>query len=435
MYTIVRTSLLGAALAAALAAPAAAQVPLTPRGLGMGAANLALARGHDALFLNPANLGLPGNPHWSVALPQVAGSLTLVGPRFGDLPDLKNYDDVSQQRRDELLARIPAAGTQVATELRAPLFVMQSRRVSLGVAYAMIGDHTVSKDLVDLILNDYDEGRTDYAVKNTSGRRASFWDVALGFGHAVGPLSVGVTGHYYRGGTLLQSRMFEPRYDLPAEDLEVDYVSVMARGGSGYGVDVGLALQPLPALSLSAAVRNAFSRMQWTKTLRYRSITFNRADFTTVDNPVDLLSRYENSEQELDATAVPATVAETLPGLYDEAYFPATLQLGGAWRLPSHTDLAASYQAHLTGGRLGAAWDRSLNLGVQQKLPLVTLRAGYATNLQGGAASGTLLTGGASLGVLHLGVGKYSNGEFGGGAREGWVGTFGVSVSTKTVMP
>ena len=58
----------------ALVAPLAGQVNSTssPRGLGMGGAYGAVARGVSAGPLNPAMLGLPDNPGFSLALPAVA---------------------------------------------------------------------------------------------------------------------------------------------------------------------------------------------------------------------------------------------------------------------------------------------------------------------------------------------------------------------------
>jgi hypothetical protein len=66
-----------ALLVAAAVAPAAAQVPLTPRSLGMSGAYLGVARGNEALFHNPANLGLSGNPLWSMSFPQIGFGATL----------------------------------------------------------------------------------------------------------------------------------------------------------------------------------------------------------------------------------------------------------------------------------------------------------------------------------------------------------------------
>jgi len=411
-----------AALAAVAAAPAAAQVSLTPRALGMGGAYVAAARGNETLFLNPANLGLADTPRWSVAFPQVSVGGDMLGAAFEDLPEIADYDNVDGDRLHEILETIPDDGTELRYDLRAPLVAIQSGRFAFGVAYGSIGQHTVGKDIVELLFNGYEEGRTDYSVGDTHGSRATFWDFAAAYGRRVGPVSLGVTAHYIRGGTVLNGRLFEPSIDIQARDIEVAYHTVFARGGQGYGVDVGAAMQPIPSLTLSASVVNALADMEWSDELYTRSLTLGRADFDEGEYMI-MEDRYERSETRVDATASPLAVLQTAEGLYDGAYFPATLNAGAAWKGGWGTTLSASYRDRLTEGRLGDEWETTAGVGIQQELPLITLRAGYASNLE----EGTMLTGGLSLGVLQLGVAKVDHGA----DRTGWVGTFGIGVRTK----
>src|SRR5690606_37734620 len=90
-----------------------AQVPLSPRSLGMGGAMIGAARGQEAVFLNPANLGLEGSPRWSVALVGVSAAAELQGIDLGELADLVQYDDLSQPERTDLLAEVPDAGLRL----------------------------------------------------------------------------------------------------------------------------------------------------------------------------------------------------------------------------------------------------------------------------------------------------------------------------------
>ena len=73
------TLLLALALITIVSSEANAQVPLSPRSLGMGGAMIGAARGQEAVFLNPANLGLAGSPRWSVALVGVSAGAELQG--------------------------------------------------------------------------------------------------------------------------------------------------------------------------------------------------------------------------------------------------------------------------------------------------------------------------------------------------------------------
>jgi hypothetical protein len=423
----ISTAALAFAASALLAAPLTAQMPHTPRALGTGGAYLGMARGHSAVFLNPANLDLPGSPYWSIAFPQFSIGATASGASVWDVNEYRQTSKLPEARRAELLAAIPAEGTEVAIDVRMPVFAMQFGRVGVGVAYNMIGEHTFGKDIFDLVLNQYQEGRTDYSIGNTAGRRATYLDFAGAYGRRVGPLTLGVTGHYYHGLNLVHSRVFEPRFDLQAADIEVDMVSVLARGGSGYGVDVGAAFQPIPSVTVSAAVANVASKMTWSENLRYRELTVRRVDFGASD-PTYLLQRYEDSEQDLLDAGTPQ-IRRTAEGLYDQAFFPATLRAGVAVDLPTRTHVGVAYMSNLTEGRLAGRWERLASVGVQQKLPVGTLRAGLSSNFD----AGSILSGGLSLGVLEMGIARVSDGDYFGGAREGVIATFGINVQTTTL--
>ncbi|HET7273691.1 MAG TPA: DUF5723 family protein [Longimicrobiaceae bacterium] len=405
--------------------PATGQVPLTPRALGMGGAFIGVARGQEVIFLNPANLGLPGTPQWSLAFPQLTVKGTLLGPDFGDLPDIQNFDEVSSARTEEILASIPESGTEATYDFRFPAVAWQVGHLALGVSYGSIGQHTVSKDVVELIFEGYEENRTDYSVGNTSGSRVTFWDVAAAYGRRVGPVSLGVTGHYIHGGTILQSRLFDPRIDVAAAEIDVDYMSVFSRGGTGFGLDVGAAYMPFAGLTVSGAISNLYSTMSWNEELMVRELTLTQEDFDSPE-PLDILDRYEDSEHAFDAGTASPRAVNTADGLYDDANFPAIARLGAAWQPRRGTQLGVAFNKQLSDGRLSGEWEQKAAIGVQQKIPLVTLRAGYATNLD----DSSLLSGGLTLGVLEFGVAKLSAGDLNGASRSGWIASFGVNVET-----
>jgi hypothetical protein len=411
------------------AVQAEAQVAMTPRALGMGGAYDGVARGQEAIFVNPALLGLTGTPFWSAAFPQVAFGGTMLGPQFGDLHPMLKYRKATREQRDEILARIPPDGAEAHYELRSPLAAVQIGSFGIGLSYSSVGKHSVGRDLMELLFDGYEPGRTDYSAGDTRGSRVTFWDVAAAYGRSIGPVSLGATGHYYRGGTLLRSRLNEPTYDLTAEDVEVSYQAVMARGGQGYGLDLGAAIQPIPSVTLSASVSNVVSKMTWNDELRMRSLIMNRHDIENM-SAMEILERYEASEASggLDGASLAAYAASQ--GLYENADMPSTMRLGAAWKSGSGTDLGVSYREELSESRLGEIWSRSVGAGVQQKVLFTTLRAGYSTNLDGG----TMVTGGVSLGPLHLGFARVQVGDMDGFERAGWIGTFGVAVRTTGSM-
>lgn len=415
--------------AAAMAGEAAAQIPLAPRALGMGGAYLASARGFESVLFNPANLALADGPDWSVALPQVTVGSSVLGPRVSDLPDFLDYGGLDDARRQELLASIPANGTAVDVVMRAPVAAVQVGTIGVAASYAWLGEHTVGKDLVELFFEGYEQGRTDYQVGNTVGTRASFWDIAAGYAQNVGPITIGVTGHYYMNGTLMRSRAFDPDYDLLNQTASVDYVGVYSENGRGYGVDIGAALQPMQGLTLSAALANVVTKFDWSDELMGRYITlteqdFQNGDFTAIED------RWSFSKEEIGANPT-GRYGEVAAALDRDAWtVPTVLKLGAAWQPLWGTEIGVAMhtsRAEEGVGRLAGRWDGLFGVGIQQEIPFVTVRAGASTNLDDGSMVGA----GLKLGVLDLAVAKFRTpGGVDEADRDGWAASMSVNVRT-----
>jgi hypothetical protein len=92
--------------------------------------------------------------------------------------------------------------------------------------------------------------------------------------------------------------------------------------------------------------------------------------------------------------------------------------------------VAASYTGELSDSRLAGPWNRSLSIGWQQKVPVVTLRAGLATDLN----SGAMLGGGLSLGPVHVGAARLTGSAEGNPDQSGWIFTFGFGGQTRSTM-
>jgi hypothetical protein len=420
---------LAASLLAALALPvtAAAQLPVTPRALGMGDAFIAAARGHESLFLNPANLTLPGTPVWSIAFPQISVAQSGRGLESADVRDmLLDYDRIDEARRQEILAAIPAEGTSIDLQMVLPGVSVQAGSLVFGLSKGFAVDHSLGRDVVELFFEGYESGRTNYTVGNTTGSWTEWWDLAAGYGRRIGPVHVGATGHFYLGTTRSRSRMFDPNFAaLMAGNIEIDYYGAVSRGGRGFGLDVGAAMQPVHGLTLSASVANVVSQMTWDDQLYMRKITLTNQDFANLDFN-EVLTQFEQSERAVEPSASDPRFQEVARGLFDTAHFPAVLRAGASYVLPTRTTLAAAYRGNVTGGELGAWWDTSLGVGVEQDLRLLKLRGGYAV----GSDGGNMLTGGLSLGPVEVGVARLLRSEAGGVREPGIVASFGVNVRT-----
>lgn len=430
MRSEIRSLAGAAALAALFALPAAAQVSLTPRALGMGGAYLGVARGHESLFLNPANLALPNSPHWSAGAGTLVVGAAVRGLTVAQFADLVRYDERTEAERQALVAAIPESGTGVHVEARAPLLALSVRRFAVGIGYGVIGSHTVNRSIADLVVNGFQPTRS-YTIENTTGFRASYWDVAAAYGHRVGPVSLGATARYVVAGDLVRSGFV--RVDtvfagpIPT-DLRVTYEGVRSSGGGGFGVDLGLAAQPIPGLTVGAAIENVLSTVRWNDDQELRTLVLDQDDYRDGD-PQDILDRYEQSGRPYtDAGAASERtrqLAEEM-GADRDAGLPTVLRVGAAYQAATGTTVAAGYQEDLDPNAFSGPWTRQASLGIQQRIPFVTLRAGVAT----GFSDGSLLSGGLSLGPLQLGLARVT----GGGDREGWVASIGLAGRSDSTM-
>jgi Family of unknown function (DUF5723) len=428
------TALAAAALAAA---PAAAQVPGTPRALGMGNAYVGVARGTESLFQNPANLGLPNSPHWSANFPTLSLGIGARGVTVGDLWDLRAFGDLSQEDRDRILDEIPAGGTGVDLQVRAPLAALQVRRFAASISYGVLGSHTINRSIVDLVLNGFDREKT-YTINNTEGFRAAYWDAALGYGNRIGPVAVGATVHAFFPNELVHTGLVDidtvygvvGGFTVPT-DVRVTYAGVRAEGGSGFGLDLGAAMQPMPGLTVSAALENVVNTLEFDGELRMRNLVLDASDYQNGD-PEQMLNEYEASETDYVEASANAGTRALAASLLDERGLglPMTLRAGAAFALPTGTTLGAAYQKELDDSPFGGLWQQQLSVGVQQRLPIITLRAGLASDLE----NGTILSGGLSLGPIQLGVARVSTGE-NDTERSGWIATLGLGGRSDSTMP
>jgi hypothetical protein len=276
----------------------------------------------------------------------------------------------------------------------------------LRVRSRVMADARLSKELTDLIVNDFDPAKIqDYRVGDTGMRSASFSEITGGYGVTLGNrMAIGVGLRYVKGHQLTEARFFEPVLDLVNETAEVSVVAVESRGGSGYGLDVGIALEILAGFRVSASATNVIQKMTWDDELVAHEATYFACDCPTSDfdqQPEDLLDRLRGPGTPIDPNSMSLPVYVTAAGLFPGAYFPTVFRAGVGWRAGG-TALELVGTSVSPQGRQHSRWDERLSLGIEQRLWFLTLRAGGAKGTDGlQAISGGL---GLGLGPVHLDV-------------------------------
>jgi hypothetical protein len=448
------------AAAVAVLAPAdalLAQFSPGARSVGMGGAGMVFARGVDAIEWNPANLALEGG--WNLSLGEVGTSALVTG---ADLPALQNMFEFelpgflggpATGTQQEAVAALPASGLGFATVSEGYLSGLAADQSdgavpspgdglpTIGVTWGQfgvrirsraMGEIRLSKELVDLIVNGFDPSRlNEYQIGNTGFRTASYSEITGSYGTLLGErMALGVNVRYVKGHKLTEGRFFEPVLDLVDEIAVFNAVAIEAPGGSGYGVDVGFALDLLAGLRVSASATNIIQKMTWDDGLIAHEAALvtceSSSSSSQCDNdpslndsfdddrdPEELIDDFQASE--VDPASMSIYVAQTLQDLFPDAYFPTVFRAGVGWR-------AGGTAIELVGasvspqGRQHSQWDERISLGIEQRLWFLTLRAGGAK----GSDGLQVLSGGLGLGFgpvkLDVSAGMMSGGfEFASG--------------------
>ena len=426
--------------------PAFGQMAAGTRSVAMGGGGMVFATGVDAVEWNPANLAL--STGWNISLYE----LGVVGLGDGATVDEMLTilgDDATGLDVATVVAGLPEQGIHFrgvsegfATAYGAELADVPqpgSPTPTVGIAVGPVAfrmrsrvfsDFVLSKPLADLVGNGFEEERLlDYAVGNTGWRTVSLSEYTLAYGTRLGGLlAIGVGGRYVKGHKLLDGRFFEPQINMTAQSFTMQSVAVESSGGSGYGLDVGLSLDLPGGFRASASGTNVIQKMTWDEGLTAHVATFTDEDFDEDINPdldfEDFFNRFD--ARPVDPTSVSQTVFIAGESLFEQSYFPQIYRGGVGWQAGG-TTIEANGVIVSPRGRFSSPWDERLSFGIEQKIPVLTLRAGYGVAQEGLSTYSAGL--GLRLGPVHLeGSGGKFSGERDLGPWEGYYGSVGVQI-------
>lgn len=420
------------AAAAALvlcAAPAAAHAQLgnpLPQSVGMGGNYVALARGFGAVSWNPAGLGMPDNPGFSIALLPIVGTAGLDPVTPGDFAAWDGQIIPDAVKR-EWLEMIQAAGGEsgvMGADINYLAFSIGP--VGFQASSNVRGRVNVAPDVAEVFLfgnagytgvpGSYDLEGSHFDVAGTSSVGAS---LAIPLALRLGPLpdqhfSVGATVTYTIGNFLVLGQ--EESSSLTSDPLEVnvhfpmvhtvlpddstDLEAAHLDNGRGFGLDLGAAWSG-GIFSAALVVRNVINTFEWDLSrLRYRS---GEATWTADTSYA--------SFDEADPADIPASVLERIHDLYE---FSPVVAAGAAARvLPFLTVTGEARHALEDNLDIGAR--NHLGVGAELTIvPVLPLRAGVSL-----ISGGYQLAGGAGLklGPVQLALsGAYREAELGSDA-------------------
>jgi hypothetical protein len=411
--------LLPATGTAQLAAPSA-------RSFGLAGSYSARARGYEAPYWNPANLGLPGRPGWSVGIVGANASINNNSLDYGQITDLYGtyIDDATKSR---ILADIrgsnPDRMFQLGGELGASALAVSIWRFGFGLSAIGVGDLQLSPDAAELILfgNIGEDGTGKDFDIGGDGDGSVFSNFYMSYAQPFSfetlpgmEFSVGASVKYGIAHALVIVSDQGSTFTTSPLVLDAD-MQVLSSNGSDAGrmwaFDLGAAMD-WSNWTFSLALQNAFVNVNWNVEDFELSLFEGRADITeavltdTTMAYSDLTPELQQQVDERLATADP----------------PKRLRMGAMYRLGPKWALSADY-VELLGGTLREQWNRSLSAGAQVSLiSVLPLRAGLATDFSQVALAGGL---GIYAGPVHVDL-SYSTMTLAAG--DGAIASLSVSV-------
>lgn len=387
-------------LAGLLAVPAtlgAQSGQSSARAVAMGRSMTAAAQGYEAIVWNPALLGLPGRPKFSVNVLQLG-----VGTRSNVLSpsEVWSYytrDSLSIADKNAILDKVRASSDSTfGVGALADVMALGVTVGNFGIALsgtAADADLAVSDDAVELLLFGNTARRAPgerYDAAGTRGAGLSAATLAASWGQAfqlpVGRLAVGGTAKLRRGilagragdlGSYVQNAPnFEARAGVHALYFNPDS---SLNNGTGFGLDLGAAYELVSGARVAAAVENLFSTMSW----KDEKLLYFHAEYLLEQSADGLTyqdTKYVDTTVAYDSTdAVQRSLRDSLLGVDP---FPTRLRLGG--QLSAGPVLLAGDLAFtVTDGIVPGAKQRA-SVGAEVPVSVVRFRGGVATDFDSG---------------------------------------------------
>ena len=257
------------------------------RSMGMADSYLMLSSNCEAASANPANLALSGRKNFSLKLLSAGGH---VSNNSFSLDDYKKYNGAYLTESDKLdiLAKIPTEGLTFDANAGASALSFSVGTLAINIDAVGGGRGSLSKDPIELALMGNKVGE----VVTANGSGGDSW-AAASVGISYGRKFMTRGGYEFLGGATfkyLRGLGYYSALELSAEAVTLTtgfegqggLNTVSATGGSGYGIDLGLAMQGEHA-QYGLVVRNAFARINWNKDVEVTLYKFALTG-VTVDN-------------------------------------------------------------------------------------------------------------------------------------------------------
>lgn len=384
MRTIRRLSILSSLfiLCVLILMPGNAVGQLTARGLGMGGAYTALARGVHAPSWNPANLGLRDNPKFSFTFVSVGAGGDNNAFDFNMLNDY-NGKYLTQDDIEDILSRIPDDGLDVNAMASVRALSFSTGRFAFSIGAEAMSLAQVAKTFFQLGLqgNTLDE---TYTFDDSDGSGLGYGMINLSWGQPIpvqfaDVFSVGGTFRFLIAGAHAETDQLDGHVTTTIDGFDVDASYALTytyESKMGFGMDIGAAAQWGDRWTMSLGLANVLGTIRLAGDITTET-GFVRGDSLTVIG----LSDDEDSESLLEDSSW------TVKGVGDYSErLPLILRLGGSYHAGSVL-LSADYHQAFSEGPLSTTTPRFAVGAEYHPLSWLPLRMGFVAGGKVGFAT------------------------------------------------
>ncbi|OVE79351.1 hypothetical protein BVY01_02780, partial [bacterium I07] len=398
----------------------------TARGLGMAGAYTAIARGIHAPVYNPANLGLPDNSKFS---------FTFVSATAGGWNNSFNNNHFNQYNGqhltsgdiEDILSNIPESGFGLGIDTYVQALSFSVGRFALTLAGIAVSRITLDKALFDIAFNGIYTDES-YNLDENEAEAVGYGAIQVSYAHPFkisgnNTLSVGANLSYYYAGGYARADQASFLLDMRKYDFDLDgrYEASYAypdsgAGGTGVGLDLGVASTFGDRATLSFSLMNVLGSLPWSDEMK-REIGYVRGEGLTVLGIEDAVTDSSWS----------VTGGESM-----SSRLPLIIRLGGSYDVAGFL-LAADYVQSFSDSPWSSTKPQ-LSLGAEfMSIPVLGLRAGFMVGGRMGFASSF----GISLrpGWFVLDIGVMNRGFISPNSSKGFIFGFELGLNFKPKKP
>ncbi len=341
--------------------PAVAFSQMTARGLGMGGSYTAVARGVHAVSWNPANLGLPDNPGFSMTILSAEAGVWNNSFTLG-MYDRYNGKHWTPQDVEDILGHIPDDGFGLDLHTAVRVMSFSIGRMAFSFGGDVFSSVQLDKALFELGLQGNELGET-YRFTQSGGEGVGLGIARFSMGIPIpvsfaDAFSIGGTVSLLWGGAYVRTDEMDFTLDMGEYSFSIDgsYKATYAYLGEfGLGVDVGAAARFGEHWTVGASMTNVIGTVKWPEN-DSTLIGFVRGDSMTVwglgEDEIDLEDSTWTVGAEMISMQLPQVVRFGLA--YESG--PVLLSAAVSQRLSAETVITAKPRISVGTEYRGIPW-------------------------------------------------------------------------------